>query len=114
MTKNENKIIDKFVEEIGADAVLLFDNNGKVIYSKNFDNVDSIGAMSNAIASMTQKFLEDALLETLSQITIKSSNSTIIMTKITDNYYSAVFAPKNINIGILLHKLESFNKNIFK
>ncbi len=111
MSDQEN-LINNFILENNADGALITNYFGEVILSINIEHNDSIAAMSSAILSMCDKFLEDLEKDSLNQMIIKTNNGTIIFAKINESKALVVFGKSGINLGMFLHQTELLAKKL--
>ena len=107
-----HSLLQEFIAESKSDSVVVFDAFGKVIQSENLGFEDSIAAMSNAIISMCNKFLSDLEKQELKQLITKTSDSTIVFTKINSEKSVVVFNNAATNFGMFLHQVDELTKKL--
>ena len=105
-------ILKDFLKENNAEFALIINYSGSVVTSVNVDNDDSIAAMSSAIISMCNKYLEDLEKDSLKQMIIKTNDSILIFAKIDDEKVVVVAAKTGINLGMILHQSELLAKKL--
>lgn len=108
----QESLINNFLLENSADGALITNYFGEVILSINIDYNDSIAAMSSAILSMCDKFLNDLEKDSLKQMIVKTNNATIIFAKINESKALVVFGKSGINLGIFLRQAELLAKKL--
>ena len=107
-------ILQEFLAESKADSVIVFDSLGNVILAENLNFEDSVAAMSNAIISMCDKFLNDLEHKESNQIIVKTSESTEVFTKINKDKIVYTSNKNAGNLGMFLHQIDAFAKKIIK
>jgi predicted regulator of Ras-like GTPase activity (Roadblock/LC7/MglB family) len=98
--------LEQFLKESNANAIIIHDSDGNLIESINVKYDDSIAAMSGAIVSMSQKFLEDLEDGLLKQAYLKTNKTVIVFNAIDAKKTVVVFAETATNLGLFLHKVE--------
>lgn len=105
-------ILKNFLKENSADFALVINYSGSLLTSVNVDNDDSIAAMSAAIISMSNKYLEDLEKDSLKQMVIKTASSIVIFAKIDDEKVVVIAANISANLGMILHQSELLAKKL--
>ena len=105
-------VLKKFLEENNADFAIITNYNGAVLSAVNVQYEESIAAMSAAILSMCDKFLEDLEKSAVMQIILKTNDAFIIFTKIDKDKVVLVSAKHGTNIGMILHQSELLAKKL--
>ena len=105
-------ILKNFREENNADFASITNYFGEVIAAVNIDNQDSYAAMSAAILSMCDKYLEDLDRQATSQLILKTSDGIIVFSKISVDNVVIVGAKSGVNLGMFLHQSELFAKKL--
>lgn len=95
-------LLNNFLVKSNSSAALVVDAKGKLVTSVEVEFADCIGAMSAAIASMSEKFLEDLTKSPLKQIYLKSGNGLVIGNKINSSKFLFGFAPDGSNLALLM------------
>lgn len=111
MLETEN-ILKEFLVQNNAETALITNYFGEVIVSVNVDHSDSIAAMSSAILSMCDKYLEDLEKDSLKQLMIKTTDGIIIFAKINDGKVLILNAKSGGNLGMFLHQSELLAKKL--
>ncbi len=105
-------VLKEFLIENNADFALVTNYFGEVIVSVNVDHSESIAAMSSAILSMCDKYLEDLEKDSLKQLIIKTTDSIVIFAKIDTSRVVVTIAKTGTNLGIFLHQSELLAKKL--
>ncbi len=100
-------IIQEFLKETDSESALVMKVGGLIKLEVNVPHTDSVAAMSDAIISMTEKFLEDLERGVLKQLYMKTSESFVVFTKIDDENIVLVFKKSGVNLGMFLHQIDA-------
>lgn len=106
------KMLENFLKDSNSESALVINENGKIESSLKVSNDDSVGAMSAAILSMINKFLDDLENGSMKQIFIKTTDSLVVFNKIDENNTLIVFSKDGKNLGLFLHSLDELVLNL--
>jgi predicted regulator of Ras-like GTPase activity (Roadblock/LC7/MglB family) len=101
------EIIQEFLKETDSESALVMKFGGLIRLEVNVPHTNSVAAMSDAIISMAEKFLEDLEKGTLKQLYMKTSNGYVVFTKIDDENVVLVFKKSGSNLGMFLHQIDA-------
>lgn len=107
-----DSILKKFLKENNAEFALITNYFGDIITSVNVTQPDSIAAMSSAILSMCDKYLEDLEKNSLIQLIIKTTDAVIVFSKIDNGTVLVILAKAGANLGMFLHQTELLTKKL--
>ncbi len=107
-------ILSEFLEKSKAESALVFGEKGKLFNAANLNFGDSVAAMSNAIVSMSEKFLVDLDNGILKQLFLKTNEGVIIGNKVSKFNYVFVFTNDASNLGLLMHSVEDLANELSK
>lgn len=100
-------IIQEFLKETDSESALIMKVGGLIKLEVNVPHTNSVAAMSDAIVSMTEKFLEDLEKGTLKQLYMKTSEGFFVFTKIDEENLVLVFKKSGSNLGMFLHQIDA-------
>ena len=106
------KMLENFLKNSNSELAFIINEYGKIETSLKILNDDSIGAMSAAIISMINKFLDDLESGSMKQIFIKTTDSLVVFNKIDQNNNLIVFSKDAKNLGLFLHSVEELALNL--
>lgn len=107
-----NPILELFLADTKSDSVLIVNKLGDVLSQANSNDNKIIGAMANAIQSMSEQFTDHIELGLLKQIFIKTDAASILITAIDADRSSVVFCPTNINLGLIMRRIDVLTQEI--
>jgi predicted regulator of Ras-like GTPase activity (Roadblock/LC7/MglB family) len=100
-------IIHEFLKETDSESALVMKVGGLIKLEVNVPHTNSVAAMSDAIVSMTEKFLDDLERGVLKQLYMKTSEGYVVFTKIDDENIVLVFKKSGSNLGMFLHQIDA-------
>jgi predicted regulator of Ras-like GTPase activity (Roadblock/LC7/MglB family) len=100
------KFLQQFCKESGSSRAILVNSKFKTNISFNLEHQDSIGAMSRAIESMCNKYIDDLQQGELKDIILKTSQGYIIFKKVTNISTLVVYNNTLSNLGLYLHTVD--------
>lgn len=99
-------ILNEFLIQTKSTSALISGAKGKLITSLHLDYSDSVSAMSDAIVSMSEKFLTDLDKGSLKQLYLKTTDGVAVMNKINNSHSIIVFSNEGSNLGLFLRNID--------
>lgn len=100
-------ILNEFLIQTKSSSALISGAKGKLITSLHIDYSDSVAAMSDAILSMSDKFLTDLAKGALKQLYLKTTDGgVVVMNKINNSHSVIVFSNDGSNLGLFLRNID--------
>ncbi|TDW45993.1 putative regulator of Ras-like GTPase activity (Roadblock/LC7/MglB family) [Flavobacterium sp. 270] len=107
-------ILNDFLVDTKSTAALITNGKGKLITSLNLDYGDSIGAMSAAILSMSEKFLIDLEKGALKQLYLKAPEGVVVGNKISGSNFIVAFSKEGSNLALLMRSIDEVSVELSK
>ena len=102
--------LDELLETTGADAVLITDNEGNLVESKNIEHDKNIAAMTEMAFTMCKDLSTDLGNGTLEQIFAKANNGFFIANRLKSKHILILLSKDNSKLGLYLKILNSISK----
>lgn len=99
--------LKNMVVDTGVENVLLFDIDGDLIESNDFEYDGNYSAMSGMITTMSKEIIQNLDYGDMDKITIHANNGLIIINKFNRDYYLASFTRDSSKLGLLMKTMDS-------
>ncbi|VXC26216.1 conserved hypothetical protein [Flavobacterium sp. 9AF] len=104
--------LKNMISEAGVENVLLFDIDGDLIDSTEFDYDGNYAAMSGIIATMCKEIIQDLEYGDMDKITIHADKGLVVINKFNKDYYLASFSKDGSRLGLIMKTMDTIiNKN---
>lgn len=107
-------ILNEFLIQTKSTSALISGTKGKLITALHLDYSDSVAAMSDAIVSMSEKFLTDLDKGALKQLYLKTTDGVAVMNKINNSHSIIVFSNDGSNLGLFLRNIDELATQLNK
>ncbi len=107
-------ILNEFLIQTKSTSALISGVKGKLITSLHLDYGDSVATMSDAIVSMSEKFLTDLDKGSLKQLYLKTTDGVAVMNKINNSHSIIVFSSDGSNLGLFLRNIDELATQLNK
>ena len=109
ITKEE---ILEILNTANLDNILLFDLNGNLIESNDFQFDKNFAAMNSVITTMCKEMIGELEYGELEKVLIQASVGLVLLNKVNKDYYIASFTKDISKIGILMKTVDALINNI--
>lgn len=107
-------ILNEFLIQTKSTSALISGVKGKLITSLHLDYSDSVATMSDAIVSMSEKFLSDLDKGALKQLYLKTTDGVAVANKINNSHSIIVFSNDGSNLGLFLRNIDELATQLNK
>ncbi|WP_130735688.1 hypothetical protein [Flavobacterium sp. J27] len=95
------------ITDAGVENVLLFDIDGDLIESSDFEYDGNYAAMSGMIATMCKEIIQDLEYGDMDKITIHADHGLVVVNKFSKDYYLASFSKDGSKLGLIMKTMDS-------
>ena len=99
--------LKKMITDTGIENVLLFDIDGDLIDSSEFEYDGNYAAMSAMISTMCKEIIYDLEYGEMDKITIHADSGLVVINKFNKDYYLASFAKDGSKLGLIMKTMDS-------
>lgn len=99
--------LKNMVTDAGVENVLLFDIDGDLIDSSEFEYDGNYSAMSGMITTMCKEIIQDLEYGEMDKITIHADKGLIVINKFNREYYLASFSKDGSKLGLIMKTMDS-------
>ena len=110
MSKPTREELEKILSDTGLDNILLFNIDGELIESNDFDYDSNYAAMSGIISTMCKEMIEDLEYGKMEKIIIHADNGLVMIQKLDVDGYLATFTKDGSKLGLLMKTMNSILK----
>lgn len=94
--------LQMLVEDSNSESGLIFNSEGVLIDSHNLEKPTNLAAMAGVITSMSNEFFQDSLnVQFYNQLTLNSNDGLIIINRVDENLYVALFTKDTTKVGLI-------------
>lgn len=101
-----NLILQDFIDDTKDYGALVINSKGEVMNVISIENDNSVAAMSAAILSMCNKFIEDLEKGLLKFMVLRTTEGRVVMYKVNIEKTLIAFTKNDVSIGFLLLNIE--------
>lgn len=112
MSKITKEALSTILTNTGLDNILLFDLNGDLIESNEFEYDGNFAAMCGVLSTMCKELIQDLEYGNLQKIIIHANEGVVMINEYNKDYYIASFTKDSSKLGLLSKTLDSFINNI--
>ncbi|TPN84593.1 roadblock/LC7 domain-containing protein [Aquimarina algicola] len=105
-------MLEKIIEFVGSEAVIVADINGNLIDSANIDFEDNIAAMTGMAFTMCKDLSEDLNIGSLEQLMAKTSDGFWVANRIQSDHIVIALCKDHSKLGLFLKKMNSLKTTI--
>ena len=99
--------LNKIIETIGIDTIIIIDNNGDLVNSLNIDYGENIAAMTEVVFSMCKDLSKDLNNGSLEQLMMRTTEGFLIANKVGTDHIVATICKDHSKLGLTLKKMNS-------
>ena len=99
--------LKNMIADAGVENVLLFDIDGDLIESTEFEYDGNFAAMSGMIATMCKETIIDLEYGEMDKITIHADKGLVVINKFNKDYYLASFSKDGSKLGLIMKTMDS-------
>lgn len=99
--------LKNMIADAGVENVLLFDIDGDLIESTEFEYDGNFAAMSRMIATMCKETIIDLEYGEMDKITIHADKGLVVINKFNKDYYLASFSKDGSKLGLIMKTMDT-------